>query len=106
MTQDNFISFILDQLNAINDVRSRKMFGGYGIYAGDHFFAIVSKQQRLYFKTDEQSRQKHIDAGMNCFGAGEKQPLKNYYEVPLEVIENHQRLCQWAEDAILVAEKS
>jgi TfoX N-terminal domain len=41
-SSDRFRDFVLDQLSAIRDVRTRAMFGGIGIYAGDVFFGLIA----------------------------------------------------------------
>ena len=55
MKVDSFRDFVLDQLNDLDDVTCRAMFGGHGLYLGKSFFGIVY-EGRLYFKTDEVSR--------------------------------------------------
>ena len=48
---DSFKDVVLDQLQQLEDVEARQMFGGYGLYRDETFFGIVH-QGRLYFKTD------------------------------------------------------
>ena len=38
---DSFKEFVIDQLSGPGNVVSRSMFGGYGLYLGADFFAIV-----------------------------------------------------------------
>lgn len=95
---DGFRDFIVgDQLGEL-DVDCRAMFGGYGLYYRDHFFGIIS-QSRLYFKTDSASRRKYIEAGCGPFQPNPSQTLKNYFEVPPDVIEETARLTEWALEA-------
>ena len=54
-TQDGFLAYVLDQLDGIDDVVSRPMFGGIGLYAGTVFFGIIF-HDILYFKVDAQTR--------------------------------------------------
>ena len=51
---------------------------------------------RLYFKTNEQTRPAYIENGMKPFRPSEQQTLKNYYEVPPDVLEDGDELIQWA----------
>ncbi|MEK7716517.1 MAG: TfoX/Sxy family protein, partial [Pseudomonadota bacterium] len=46
-----FVEFVLELLTPIGAVRARAMFGGFGIYRGDTFFAIIV-DDKLYFKAD------------------------------------------------------
>lgn len=96
---DSFRDYILDQLGGLSSVASRSMFGGHGLYQGQAFFGILSKG-RLYFKTDKQTRELYRGRGMRPFQPNAKQTLKNYYEVPAEVLEDSDQLSDWAQKAI------
>ena len=75
------------------------MFGGYGLYEGDTFFGIIYKG-RLYFKTNQQSATAYKKLGMRPFRPNSKQTLKTYYQVPVDILENHDQLADWAQKAI------
>ena len=95
---DSFKEFVLDQLGGLPGVVCRAMFGGYGLYRGEVFFGIVHKG-RLYFKTNETSRAAYRERGMKPFRPNPKQTLKTYYEVPVDVTEDAERLVVWAGQA-------
>jgi len=95
---DSFKDFVLDQLDDLRGVTCCAMFGGYGLYRGEVFFGIIHKG-RLYFKTDETSRDSYRARGMKPFRPNRKQTLKTYYEVPIDVMEDSEQLCQWATHA-------
>lgn len=99
MKQDSFKDYVLDQLQGMESVTHRAMFGGYGLYCGDVFFAILH-QGRLYFKTSEPTRPAYEEYGMQPFSPSDKQTLKNYYEVPADVLEDEEQLIFWAERAV------
>lgn len=44
-----FVDFIVDQLDASGQVVAKKMFGEYGLYHGDKLFALVC-DNKLYIK--------------------------------------------------------
>jgi DNA transformation protein len=92
---NSFKDFALDQLRSLDGVTSRSMFGGWGLYCGDVFFGIVHDDQ-LFFKTDDATRPAYLEHGMGPFKPSDKQTLKNYYEVPIGVLENHEALVAWA----------
>ena len=92
----DFLDYVLDQLAALGRVTSRPMFGCFGLYSGEDFFAIID-EGRLYFCTDETTRPTYRKAGMKTFHA-----LKSYYEVPIDVLEDDVELCKWARDAVAV----
>ena len=50
-----FVTEVVSLLAELGDVRAKAMFGGYGIYCGPTFFALIARD-RLYFKVDDRSR--------------------------------------------------
>lgn len=95
MKQDSFKEFVLDQLAEMGPVTCRAMFGGYGLYDNQIFFGILHKG-RLYFKTNDQTRPAYKEYGMQAFRPSDKQTLKNYYEVPPDILEDGDELIRWA----------
>lgn len=93
--QESFVAFVLDQLEGLDGVSARRMFGGHGLYLGDAFVGIIH-DGRLYFRTDEVSRGDYRDRGMQPFRPNARQTLKNYFEVPADIIESPRRLREWA----------
>lgn len=100
MKDSTFKDFVLDQMAGIEGVSCRQMFGGWGLYLEGHFFGIVA-QDVLYFKTNETTRQKYLDAGMEPFQPNPKQTLKNYYQVPENILENPEELAGWLTEAAI-----
>lgn len=98
MPGESFFNFVMDLLAELPDLRSRAMFGGHGLYQGEVFFGIVYKG-RLYFKTNQDTRLKFEAEGMEPFKPSNKQTLKNYYEVPPDLLEDGERLIEWAREA-------
>ena len=96
--RDGFKDFVLDQLADLRGLTCRAMFGGYGLYQAGTFFGIIHKG-RLYFKTDPTTVPHYRDRGMKPFKPNPKQRLKNYYEVPIEVVESPDDLAAWASQA-------
>ena len=43
MKDDSFKDFVLDQLQELDSVEARRMFGGYGLYQDETFFGIIHK---------------------------------------------------------------
>jgi DNA transformation protein len=99
VNNDSFKDFVLDQLQELSDLECRRMFGGYGLYRDEVFFGIIFKG-RLYFKTDAKSAEPYLELGMKPFRPNRKQTLKNYYEVPVDIIEDRDRLAVWAKKAV------
>jgi DNA transformation protein len=99
VADDNFKDYVLDQLDGLGGVSARSMFGGHGIYRRDEFFGIAF-HGRLYFRTDEETRAAYVEQGSEPFQPTPRQKLKNYYEVPADVVEDRDRLVEWARDAV------
>lgn len=101
---DEYLIYVIDQLECIGSVQSRRMFGGAGLYFDGLFFAIIA-DDTLYFKVDDSNRKDYEAADMGPFKPFPDKPtVMQYYEVPIDVLENKNTLREWAEKAILVAE--
>lgn len=98
MPTNSFLTFVLEQLAALDGLRSKRMFGGHGLYAGDAFFGIVY-DGRLYFKTNPDTLQGYLARHAAVFAPSEKQVLQNYREVPVDILEDGERLRIWAREA-------
>ncbi len=96
---DFYLDFVLDQLSDQEGVQSRAMFGGHGLYCGGIFFGIVYNDV-LYFKTDDSTRSDYETLGMKPFRPNPKQTLKNYFEVPADVLEDRDQLTSWTRKAV------
>jgi DNA transformation protein len=96
---ESFKDFVLDQLIGLDDVEARRMFGGFGFYQDETFFGILHKG-KLFFKIDEATVDAYRKRKMKPFRANARQTLKSYYQVPIEIIEDRDRLRQWAARAI------
>ena len=62
----DFVDYVAEQLREAGTIRSRKMFGEYGLYCDDVFFAVICDDQ-LFVKITPQ--------GEAAFPALPKAPL-------------------------------
>jgi DNA transformation protein len=95
-----YLNFIIDKLSPIGDVRSRAMFGGYGIFSEGSMFALIA-EDTLYFKVNESNRDMYEKAQSKPFPHG-----ISYWEVPPEVIEENTRLLDWVNISIEIAQET
>jgi DNA transformation protein and related proteins len=102
MTSASFTGFVGDQLAGLESLRLRRMFGGHGLYWGEHFFGLIF-DDRLFFKTNATTRQAYVSRGMPMFQPNERQVLRNYLEVPADVVENQTQLIAWAREAAAIS---
>ena len=101
----SFERFVLDQLADLGTVRSRKMFGGVGLYCDDVFFGIIARDE-LYLKVDDKTRGRYERAGKRPFKPYPgRQTTMKYYGVPLEVLESSVELTRWAHAAVQAARR-
>jgi DNA transformation protein len=99
-----FRAFVEDQIGRVTPVRSRPMFGGLGLYAGDRFFAIVDDDV-LYFKVDDETRPRYQKRRMRPFNPMGT-PMNGYWQVPAGVIEDVEELGAWVREAVDVASRA
>jgi DNA transformation protein len=101
---NDFANRIADRLVAMGPVRSRRMFGGHGIFLDGTMFGLVWRD-RLYFKTSEANRKAYEKAGSQFFtyDRGKKRVSMSYMTVPDKVQSNGTTLARWGEKALTVA---
>jgi DNA transformation protein and related proteins len=100
---DGFRAFILEQLADVESLQARAMFGGIGLYADGVFFGIVAADT-LYLKVDDSNRSRYEAAGMAAFKPYADKPMSmSYYQVPVNVLEDHDELAVWARASVRVA---
>jgi DNA transformation protein len=102
---ESYLTFVVDQLEPHFTIRTKKMFGGVGVYADDLFFALMD-DDRLYFKVDDINRPDFEEAGMDAFHPYGDERSMNYWEVPAHVLEDSDALAEWATKAIEVARRA
>src|SRR5690348_9006364 len=104
MADASFLDYVLEQLGEARGLKTRPMFGGYGLYMGESFFGIVHKGS-LYMRTDEASRPAYVKEGSRPFNPKGKVELHRYYEVPAHILEDAEELLVWAKRATRTREE-
>ena len=89
--------YVAELLEPSGNVTVRSMFGGYGIFESGDMFALITSEERLYFKVGDSNRAEYETSGSEQFG---RMP---YYEIPEEVVENADVLAEWAAKSIEIA---
>lgn len=99
----SYQEYILEQLAEAGSITAKKMFGGVGLYLNSLFFALIA-DDRLYFKVDDTTRPDYEAVGMEPFQPYDDRPYTmQYYEVPVEILEDRTDLCIWTKKALAVA---
>lgn len=99
-----FVLHSLELLGSLGAVRARRMFGGFGLYAGDTMVALIA-HERLYLKVDDGTRGAFGSAGGEPFvheGAGRKATM-SYWTVPAEAMDSPALMAPWARLALQAA---
>jgi DNA transformation protein len=101
-----FRSFVLDQLEPLESVVAKSMFGGVGLYCDGVFFGLIAGDV-LYLKVDATTRADYEAEGSTPFKPyPDRSGTMQYYAVPVGVLESQHELVQWARKAVAVAERS
>ena len=101
MRDTSFRDFVLDQLEGLDGVRSRAMFGGHGLYLEEEFFGMIWKG-RLFLRTDGTSREEYRAMGSEPIPFGDDVKSNTYWSVPEDVLEDPRRLREWVRAAAAV----
>lgn len=94
----DFIDWAEEQLSPLGLIRVKSMFGGFGVYADDLFFAIIDDDV-LYFKADDINRARFVEAGCEVFRYPMKDGSMNelsYYQAPETALDDQTDLLDWA----------
>ncbi len=100
----DYLDYVLEQLAGLSRVRSRRMFGGVGLYSDDLFFAIIT-DDTVYLRVDEVSRAHFVARGMGAFRPYADRPevSMTYFEVPADVLEDAGTFVEWSARAVAAA---
>jgi len=100
-----YLEYVLDQLESIGPVISKRMFGGVGLYSDALFFGLID-DDILYFKVDDLTRHYYLQANSKGFDPyGDGNASLSYYSVPAEVLEDTDELKVWAAASIEAARR-
>ena len=100
--RSEFVEWLVEQLSALGAVRPKAMFGGYGLYLDQTFFAIIADDV-LYLKADETNKPQFIDAGCEPFryaGKDGKVTQLSYYQPPDSALDDRMELMDWVRGAV------
>ncbi len=99
-----FIEYLHELFEGFGPIRTRKMFGGYGVYRDDVMFALVA-DDTLYLKVDDESALRYQTHGLPQFQYAKdgKTVGMSYYMAPEEALEDPEVLADWANQAYEIA---
>jgi len=94
-----FRDYVLEQLGRVSPVTAKSMFGGVGIYSARRIFGLID-DDILYFKVNDANRPDFERAGMRPFQPWPGHVMAGYWELPVEVLEDVDRLRAWMDGAL------
>ena len=99
----DFEDFILDQLDGIDQIETKRMFGGLALlYQGSAFAKI--KHGKVWLKVDDHNKTEFEKLGMKQYTYGKNNDCKlNFFETPVEVMEDNVQLKTWAKRSLQAA---
>ena len=102
--QTQYLAYILEQLEGLGRLRSRRMFGGVGLYSGELFFGLID-DDTVFFKSDASNSADYIARNMPRFMPFPTRPeaVLAYHQVPADIIEDGEALGIWARKSVAVA---
>lgn len=104
---DEFVNFVIEQMQALGNVYAKAMFGGYGINIDDQMFALIA-DDTLYLKTNAGNLADFEQRGLLPFTYSRdgKAYRMSYSEAPAELFDDDDVMKLWASKAIEAALES
>jgi DNA transformation protein len=99
-TATEAVEILVGRLNALGEVTSKKMFGGYGVFESGKMFALVEPKGGVFFKVNDSNREQYEDAGSKSYG---KMP---YFQVPSSVLDQDTQLREWAQQSVTLSKET
>lgn len=92
-----FAATLQDVFELLGPIRSRKMFGGYGIYHQDVMFALTFDDM-LYLKADAENVSYFEQHGLKQFEYQKNQKIvkMSYYLAPEAIFDDREEAARWA----------
>ena len=100
----DFVAYVVESMQILGAVYSKRMFGGHGVYLDGLMFALIA-DNNLYFKVDAQTKPAFETRGLAAFTFMRKgKEIKmSYYQSPEDVLDNEESMSHWANMAHAVA---
>ncbi len=104
-THPEFLAHCVELLEALGQVRPKRMFGGHGLYVDELFVALIIRDT-LYLKTDDDTRSRFEAAGCQPFDYARRDGQRTvmaYWTAPQEAMESPALMLPWARLAMASA---
>jgi DNA transformation protein len=102
-----FVEYLHEVFERLGPIRTRKMFGGHGVYHGGLMFGLVA-DDTLYLKADagnagyfERERREQFEYRKNG-----KTARMSYYQAPDKILDDREQAAAWARRSLDAALRS
>ncbi|MFL0797434.1 MAG: TfoX/Sxy family protein [Cellvibrionaceae bacterium] len=105
--QQEFVDYVVDLMQSMGPVYSKKMFGGYGLFLDGLMFALIADCD-LYLKVDQENKAEFEAQGLQPFRYQKKDRTiqMSYHQAPEEVMEDFTAMNVWGNSAYKAALRS
>jgi DNA transformation protein len=103
--KEDYLTFVMDQLSAIDNVTTKRMFGGVGLFRNSLMFAKIGGG-KFYLKVDDHNKSEFEARGMKAFYSEKKRKGMPYWAVPVDILEDKDELTKWAMKSYEAAERA
>lgn len=91
---------LVDALQSLGEVSSKKMFGGYGIFGDGVMFALVDSSGTPFLRVGD-SNQTRFDKA-----SSDKHSRMPYFSIPPAIFGDQSKLEEWAADSLEIAKNA
>lgn len=91
---------LIDDLQPLGEVTSKRMFGGHGVFSDGVMFGIVDSTGACYLRADDATAERYAAEGAERHG---KMP---YWTIPTAVRSDGEQLLAWADESLEVAKRA
>lgn len=103
---ESYLNFIEDQLQGINDLSFKKMFGGIGVFQNGKMFGLINSKDVFHLKADDELANEFIEMGSEKMGSkGKSKSGMPYYSINEKLLENKDLLLSYVQKSIDLAHK-
>ena len=97
---NEFVDYVVDQLQDLGKVYAKRMFGAHGLYCGSLMFGLID-DDTLYLKADDQNcaRFEDQDLGRFTYTAKGREVALSYYQAPPDALDDPAQMLDWARSA-------
>lgn len=95
---DDYLKYVQLQLSSFGDFHAKKMFGGVGFFRDEAMFGLI-KQDVFMLRTDPENLGEYAGQPQFTVDMKGKDMTMPYHAVPKAVLEDPNRLAQWAHAA-------